>query len=113
MNCEFCGREAHLSHYENAKEVAVYDCTHCPVLTSFYVQEDSGAVNKISFMMERQNKTYIWTNNFVKKTSIITDVDISLSSSTDKSPLILRFPKVMNINPQNVQEKLSLYLTFL
>ena len=113
MECEFCNREMHLSHLENEKTVEVYDCTHCPILTSFYFKADSGEKLKVSFMLDRNEKTYIWTNNYVKGISYITDVGVSLSAVKDKDPLVLKFPKIMNINPTNVREKFSFYMVFL
>lgn len=111
MNCEFCGRETFLSHYENSKETAVYDCKHCPVLTSFYVREADSFICKIAFLLNRGAKAYIWTNNFVKNTSYISD--ISPDSGSIKDPLLFKAPKTINLTPQNVREKLSMYMTFL
>jgi CRISPR/Cas system-associated protein Cas10 (large subunit of type III CRISPR-Cas system) len=112
-DCEFCGRELHLSHYENNKEIAVYDCTHCPVLTSFYFLDKEGERIKTSFMLDRNEKVYIWTQNYIKGVSYITDVGVTLSAVRDKSPLLIKFPKIMNINPKNVHEKFSFYMVFL
>lgn len=112
-DCEFCGKELHLSHYENEKEIEVYDCTHCPVLTSFYFMHKDGARIKTSFMLDKNEKVYIWTNNYLRGISYITDVGISLSAAMDRDPLILKFPKIMNISPKNVHEKFSFYMTFL
>lgn len=110
MNCEFCGREAHLSHYENSKETVVYDCTYCPVLTSFYVRDVDNVICKIAFMIDKGNKSYIWTNNYLKNTSYITEVG---GSSSDRDPLIFKSPKTLGLTPQNVRGKLSMYMTFL
>lgn len=112
MECEFCGRELHLSHMENERTVEVYDCTHCPVLTSFYFNAESDDRLKTTFMLDRNEKVYIWTNNYTKGISYITDVGVSLSM-TKENPLVIKFPKIMNINPQNVHEKFSFYMTFL
>jgi hypothetical protein len=113
MNCDYCGRDLHLSHYENNREIAVYDCTHCPMLVSYHFREENGAKTKVSFMLDRRDKVYIWTNNYTKNNSYIVDVSATLHSSMEKDPLILKFPKIMNITPDNVLEKLSFYMTFL
>lgn len=110
-DCEFCGKPLHLSHYENGKEVEVYDCTNCPVLTSFYFMGEQRV--KTAFMLDRNEKVYIWTNNYIKDVSYITDVGVTLSPTKDVSPLVYKFPKIMNVNPQNVHEKFSFYMTFL
>lgn len=114
MKCEFCNNELKLSHLENEKTVEVYDCVHCPVMTSFYFKADPSAEKlKVSFMLDRKEKVYIWTNNYAKGISYITDVAVSLSSLKDKDPLVLKFPKIMKINPTNVHEKFSFYMVFL
>lgn len=113
MNCEFCGRDLHLSHYEKNKEIAVYDCTYCPVLTSFYFLEETGARLKTTFMIDRKGRLYMWTNNYTSDNSYITDVNASLSSSFEKDPQLIKFPKIMNITPENVTQKFSFYMTFI
>jgi hypothetical protein len=112
VNCEFCDRDLHLSHYENNREISVYDCTNCPMLISYHFREEDGNKTKVSFMLDRKNRVYVWTNNYAKNISYIVDVSVTLHSSIEKDPLILRFPKIMNITPNNVLEKLSFYLTF-
>lgn len=112
-DCEFCNKPLHLSHYENSNEVAVYDCVHCPVLTSFYFLHKEGERIKTCFMLDKNGRTYVWTNNYVNENSHITDVSVTLSAVHDKDPLLIKFPKIMNINPKNIHEKFSFYMTFL
>lgn len=118
MKCEFCQSLCHLSHKENEdrenkkKYTAVYDCTHCPVLTSFYVDNESGSVIKTVFMLDRNEKVYMWTNHHLKKISYITDVGVTLAAA-GKNPLILKFPKVMPLTPTNVHDKFKFYMVFL
>ena len=109
-DCEFCGKELRLSHHENGKEVEVYDCTHCPVLTSFYYMGEHRI--KTSFFLDKNEHVYIWTNNYTKGISYITDVGVSLAKD-GRDPLLLKFPKIMNINPKNIHEKFSFYMVFL
>jgi hypothetical protein len=117
-NCEFCGKELHLSHYEGGQKIAVYDCTHCPVLTSFHFMTEVGNLAtdnmriKTTFMLDRNEHIYIWTNNYGKGISYITDVGVTLAKS-GRDPLLIKFPKIMNINPQNVHEKFAFYIVFL
>lgn len=120
MNCEFCGSNLKLSHYENNKETAVYDCIDCPVLISFsYFLGDQKAGEpvrtKTSYMIDRHGKCYVWSNNYIKGNSYITDISESGldKALSGRSPLLITFPKLMNINPTNIHEKLSFYLTFL
>lgn len=114
MNCEYCGRDLHLSHYENNKEMSVYDCTNCPVLVSFYFFENTGVLAKTVFMVDRHGRSYMWSNNYIKQNSYITDLSVTMSANMKgKDPTVVTFPKVMNINPKNVHEKFSFYMTFL
>ena len=114
MKCEFCNNDLKFSHLENEKTVEAYDCPNCPVLTSFYFKADASKEKlKVSFMLDRNEKAYIWTNNYVKGISYITDVGVSLSPTGLKDPLILKFPKIMKINPTNIHEKFSFYMVFL
>lgn len=109
MNCEFCQKPLRFSHHENDKEVGVYDCTNCPLLVSFYYLHANGKSVKTTFMLDRNGKSYMWTNNYLNGNSHITD----LSTNDGKDPVILRFPKIMNINPDNVYEKFAFYMVFL
>lgn len=119
MNCEFCNKSLKFSHYENVKEIAVYDCVYCPVLTSFYfnskVPLKFAERIKTSFMFEKQNKTYIWTNNYMKNISHITDLspDAESIALSRKDPVIISFQKIMDINPNNIYEKFSFVMTYL
>lgn len=109
MNCEFCQKPLRFSHHENNKEVGVYDCTNCPLLVSFYYLHADGKSVKTTFMLDRNQKSYLWTNNYLNNNSHITD----LSSNDGRDPIILKFPKIMNINPDNVYEKFAFYMVFL
>lgn len=108
MNCEFCQHQLNFSHHENNKEVEVYDCTNCPVLTSFSFFAKDGMRMKTAFMIDRSEKLYVWTNNYINNTSSLNEVNIKRQSE----PLIIKFPKIMNIDPNNVQEKMAIYLVF-
>lgn len=118
MNCEYCGANLHLSHYENNKETGVYDCTNCPILVTYYFLEanqktESAALVRTEFMIDRNGRTYIWTNNYVKNNSYIFDLAVSPSIRVLENPLLITFPKIMNINPTNIHQKFSFYMTFL
>jgi hypothetical protein len=111
MNCEFCQKPLKFSHHENNKEVEVYDCNHCPVLTSFYVLHKDGSPFKTTFLLDKNEKTYMWTNHYIKETSYITYVGVA-ADNINREPL-LKFPKIMNITPANVKEKFAFYMVFL
>lgn len=113
MNCEFCNKPLNLSHKENGDEIEVYDCVHCPVLTSFFFLHKDSERIKTSFMIDKNGRTYIWTNNYINNNSYITDVSLSLSPVTNKDPCLVKFPKIMNINPKNVHEKFKFYMVFI
>jgi hypothetical protein len=115
MKCEYCENNLLFSHYENQKEIAVYDCTECPILTSFYVYCDSPAIVKISFMFEKNGHSYIWTNNYITNSSYIVNVSrhIDFSALKDNLGIIVEFPQIMKINPSNVLQKFSFCMCYL
>lgn len=111
MNCEFCQKPLKFSHHENNNEVEVYDCHNCKVLTSFYFFHKDGSQFKTVFMIDKNEKSYTWTNNYVKGISYIVDVGTSINK--DRDPVLIRFPKIMNISPTNIYEKFAFYMVFL
>jgi hypothetical protein len=118
MNCEFCGHKLQFSHYENKKEIVIYDCINCTVLVSFHFflgERKAGdpVRTKTNFMIDRHGRTYVWTNNYLENNSNIVDLSVSIDIRENTSPLLVTFPKVMNINPTNIHEKFSFYMTFL
>jgi hypothetical protein len=113
MKCQFCNNNLRFSHHENDNTIVAYDCNKCPVLTSFYYVQKENKLAKICFMLDRVGSLYIWTNNYLKNCSYITDVGISFAGGGHKDPLVIKFPKIMNINPDNVYEKLGFYLVFI
>jgi len=111
MNCEFCHKELAISHYERDKTITVYDCKNCPVLVSFHFNEDEERV-KTCYLLDKNGNSYMWTINYAKNDSYIVDLTPTLSLVKDRDPMLVRFKKVMNINPNNVYEKFSFYLLF-
>jgi hypothetical protein len=112
MNCEFCDHNLCLSHYENSREIEVYDCTHCPVLISFHYFAKDGIRIKTVYHVDKNQRVYIWTNNYIKETSYIEETYIMTRIDLKSEPLTIRFPKIMPVTPQNVEEKLSFFLVF-
>lgn len=116
MNCEFCDRELHLSHYEGVgNSVAAYDCTNCPVLVSFYFIKPDFNRTKTVFWLDKHEKIYMWTNDYTTSTSRITAIDIDhiKKGSLGGDPCLIKFPKIMNINPDNIMERFGFYMVFL
>lgn len=113
MNCQFCQQELRLSHHENEELIAVYDCVNCPVLTSFYYRKDDNNLTKITYMIDRHDKLYLWTNNYVANDSYIIDLTAGQTTTIRRDPILIKFAKIMNINPTNVQEKFSFFMTYL
>lgn len=111
MKCTFCKNNCRLSHKENENKVEVYDCIKCPVLTSFHISIEDGSTIKTVFMLDRNEKTYMWTDHHQKNFSYITDIGISLARD-GRDPLVLKFPKLMNVNPKNVHDKFKFYMLF-
>jgi len=115
MNCQFCNKLLTFSRWENDKEIIIYDCKHCPVLVSFYFlydesskAHDSYVLTKIVFMIDIKGKLYLWTNNFIKNNSYIINL-----YSMNIDPLVVKFPKIMNITPDNVVERLAFYMLWI
>ena len=111
MKCEFCNQSLTFSHHENIKEIEVYDCLHCPVLTSFYYFEDGSRV-KTTFILDKNEKSYMWTNHYGKQISYITDLGVD-TAKAGRDTTLLRFPKIMNVTPLTVYEKFKFYMVFL
>lgn len=112
MNCDYCQKPLKFSHHENNKEVGVYDCNSCPIQVVFYYSHLDGTKIKTTFMINKNEKLYMWTNHHVKQVSYITDVSQPYGKiGTD--PVIIKFPKIMNIIPSNAREKFSFYMVFL
>jgi len=108
MYCGFCENELDVSHFENGS-VVVYQCSHCPLLILYYFTEEDNLLIKTAFRLEKKGKSYLWTNNHRQECSYITDITVF---SPNKGHLV-DFPKIMNINPTNVYDKFSLWMTFL
>lgn len=112
MKCQFCQKELKFSHKENKDEIEVYDCWNCPVLTTFHFFHKDGMPVKTTFMLDKNEKCYLWINNYLKNISYIIDVNASIAKPSRDS-LVIKFPKIMNITPQNVYEKFAFYMVFL
>jgi hypothetical protein len=62
-------------------------------------------------MIDKNEKNYTWTNNYIRGLSYI--VDASVPINNDRDPVLIRFPKIMSITPANVHEKFAFYMVFL
>jgi hypothetical protein len=111
MKCEYCQHDLKFSHHEKSKEIQVYDCTNCPVLVSKYYRKDQFLV-KTTFMLDRNRQVYLWTNDYVNNVSYIVDGNVTLFQK-GTNPMLLKFPKLMNLTPANVHEKFSYYVVFI
>jgi hypothetical protein len=110
MKCQYCKHPLKLSHYENNKEVSIWDCLSCPIMISFsYLGEK---LIKTSFFFERNEKRYIWSNDHVKEYSYITVLEPLQKNMLNYNPNILKLPKIINVTPENLYEKFSFYMTF-
>lgn len=112
MNCEYCHKPLHFSRHENNKEVEVYECNHCPVLVSFHYLHITGSPVKTTFMIDKNEKCYLWTNNYIQNISYIHDAGTA-ASREGRDALILNFHKLMNVTPSNIHEKFAFYMVFL
>ena len=112
MNCQFCQNRLSISHYEGDGKTAVYQCLECPVLVWFhYIEND---LTKVVYSIDKNGRNYIWTNNYLRDRSYITDVTPNHESHPlEKDPLLIRFPKLMNVTPANVRERFSFFMVFI
>ena len=113
VKCEYCDNILKFSHFENKKEIIVFDCQFCPFLISFYFwNEEGGSLTKITFMIIKNGQFYIWTNNFIKQNSYISIISTDNTTLMSSEPLIT-FPKIMDITPANIDKKLSFVMTWI
>jgi len=104
MNCLYCNKSLSLSHKEDKDLIFVFNCLNCPILVYYYFSNKK--LIKMSFMIYYQTNIYCWTNNFVKQTSYI-------YSSNSLDPKLLSLPQLVELNPNNIKDKLTFYLTFI
>jgi uncharacterized protein (DUF1015 family) len=108
--CDFCKDELTFSHTENNKLLTVFQCNHCPILIFYYFTQELNKA-RTAFLLDKKEHQYFWTNNYINNCSYI--IEISESSSYDGNGHLVDFPKVMEINPINIFEKFSLWMTFI
>jgi len=108
--CEYCKSQLVFSFFEDGKETFVYQCNSCPILTYSYYYSNSSdrPPDKIMFYLDRYDKAYTWTNDFKTNSSYIT----CLSQPFEHS-LIIKFPHIMKLNPDNIYIKFNFCVTFL
>ena len=109
MKCEYCKYPIKFSHHENNKEVEVYECLNCPMLIMYSFFHKEGNLIKTTFMLDRNGRTYLWTNDRLKGHSYISELK---PISTPDNPLQLKLPKLVDVTPDNVYQKLSFYMVF-
>ena len=116
LNCEFCNSPLTFSNKESDQAVEVYDCKNCKVLTCFYFDAPPFSNDrtriKIGFFVDIGSKLYYWINNYVDNSSTLFEVSFD-AIKKGKDGLLIKFPKIMNINPDNVQERIAFYLPFI
>lgn len=112
MNCEFCHHVLAFSHFENLKEVEIYDCKNCPILVSFAFFVADGLRIKTIFCIDRNQRLYIWTNNYLTNQSYINEVYYKTRLDLQSEPFTIRFPRIMSLTPDNVKDKLALCMVF-
>lgn len=110
MNCQFCNQPLLFSHYENDKEVSIYDCRNCPMLIMFHYLLSEDKLIKIAFFLNRKKRTYVWVNNFIKNSSYVNEILVAPSSITNNP--VLQLPKLVDVSPENVYQKFSFYMVF-
>lgn len=109
MRCQYCKYPLKFSHHENDKEVEVYDCLNCPMLIFSSFLDKGAEPIKTTFMVERNGKTYLWTNDKIKGYSYISE----LALTPGQNGLLLKLPKLVEVTPETVAQKLSFYMVFI
>lgn len=110
MKCKFCHYPLKLSHTEDNQKVNVYECLSCPMLIFHSFKDKETEPFKTSFMLSRNGKSYLWTNNLDKGYSYISTIGVRLTHNED--PVIIKLPKIVEVTPETVYQKLSFYMVF-
>lgn len=112
--CLHCNADLQFWTYENDNTGMVYQCINCPVQTILHYHKDVPAnLDKIVYVIDRQGHLYTWTDNYTKRTSYITDVTSQVEHLNNRNPVLIDFPKFMNVTPATVREKFGFYMVFL
>lgn len=112
VKCDYRGGRTKFSHKEDAQLTEIHECSNCKHLPWFYFYKESGTKAKVSFIIDIGSKSYMWINNYISNSSTIYDISID-GSKSGIGGMLIEFPKVMNINPDNVKERLAFYLPFI
>jgi hypothetical protein len=59
-------------------------------------------------MVERNGRTYLWTNDKIKGYSYISELTLNPGNH-----LLLKLPKLVEVTPETVAQKLSFYMVFI
>lgn len=110
MKCQYCKNSLKFSHTENNKEVEVYECFSCPMLIMFSFLNKGDDPVKTTFLLNRNKKTYLWTNDKIKGISFISDIRVRVSPQDN--PILVKLPKLVDVTPETVYKKLSFYMVF-
>lgn len=109
MKCPYCHNHMKFCHHENNKEVSVYDCIECPMLVTCYYLHEEVDPFRISFMMDRNGRVYMWTNDRLKGYSYIEELKIEPAI---RDLTVVKLPKLVEVTPETVRQKLSFYMVF-
>lgn len=112
MNCPFCDKRTSFSHLENveSKEIRVNECLNCQVPILFHIDLEDGTLMKTVFIIDKNQRVYLWTNDHVNNCSYIAHAKIDETNIHDS--YIARFPNILNIHPDKILSKFSLYIVF-
>ena len=113
MKCEFCQGELSHSHHENNKQTQVYECLECPLLIQFHYDLSTMERIKTCYLIDRSNRLYLWTNNYLEKSSHIVDLGVTLYDLKYNSATIVSFPQIVKLSPLTISQKLASYLLFI
>jgi hypothetical protein len=112
--CPYCQVQLEFSHLESTNEwgrFSVYECLHCPVLVWLHYENDS--LIKSMFFIDKNEHNYVWVDHYLKNQSYLIDATPSFKGPYDKDPMLIKFPKLMNVTPTNVREKFSFFMVFI
>lgn len=115
--CPYCKSNLQFWMHENNNTGMVYQCVDCPVQVIFHYSKDTrepdDKLDKTVYVIDKQGHLYTWTDNHTQQTSYITDINVQIDRPKDRDPILINFPKYMNVNPSIVREKFSFYMVFL
>lgn len=119
MNCKFCQQKCTIEHYDAIypKEVNVWKCGNHPILVKHYV--DKVYDNQYGTTYLWIDTILFWSHNdqhfrahFLSNTFYVEKIVDITDYGTIRHETVFSLLYHPDINPENIKDKVKLYLTF-